>query len=103
MNYILIILAFLIPVIDGIKDDIVHHDAYRYLGKFFSKQAAEGSKSGFFRTYFPMFFDAWHLAKFIQYNCISGIVAIHYSIWWLYPIGVVLLSLAFIIVYESND
>jgi len=62
--------------LNAIADSIVHHDAYKSWGYFFSKDAAEEPKYNWFHRYFPMFYDAWHLSKVLQSLCIIVIVYI---------------------------
>jgi hypothetical protein len=75
MIYIAILLL-LQTTLDAFKDSIVHHNAYKSWGYFFSKDAAEEPKYNWFHRYFPMFYDAWHLSKVLQSLCTVGIVFI---------------------------
>ena len=75
MIYIAILLL-LQTTLDAFKDSIVHHNAYKSWGYFFSKDAAEEPKYNWFHRYFPMFYDAWHLSKVLQSLCTIGIVFI---------------------------
>ena len=59
-------------ICDAIKDSIQHHDKFHCWGKFFQKQTAEAPKETLFHKYFPMFYDAWHLAKFIGYVSLAS-------------------------------
>jgi len=70
------ILLLLQTCLNAMSDSIVHHDAYKNYGYFFSKKAAEAPKFNWFHRYFPMFFDMWHLGKVLQTLCTAGIVLI---------------------------
>ena len=70
------ILLLLQTCLDAFRDSIVHHDAYKSWGYFFSKQAAEAPKFNWFHRYFPMFYDGWHLSKVLQTLCIVGLIYI---------------------------
>ena len=70
------ILLLIETCLDAFKDSIVHHNYYKNLGYFFSKEAAEAPKKNWFHKYFPMFYDAWHLSKVLQTLCIIGIIFI---------------------------
>lgn len=88
------ILLLLYVALDAIRDSIAHHDAYAKLGKFFSRQQSEMVKPIFFK-YFPMFWDMWHLAKFIQYNILAFLIVKTLA----FPIVTTLMSLLFISLY----
>lgn len=73
---IIAILLLLQTCLNAVSDSIVHHDAYKSWGYFFSKTAAEAPKFNWFHRYFPMFFDFWHLSKVLQTLCTVGIIYI---------------------------
>lgn len=81
-------------VLDAIRDSIAHHNAYKKLGYFFTQERAEMQKPLFFK-YFPMFWDAWHLAKFLQYNIIAYLLIQSLA----FPLATIVMSLLFIILY----
>lgn len=60
----------------AINDSIIHHDAWKQYGKFFSRTVAEQNKTTWFHKYFPMFFDMWHLGIVLQTLCLVGVVYI---------------------------
>lgn len=70
------ILLLLQTTLNAISDSIIHHDAFKSYGKFFSREYSERNKMNWFHKYFPMFFDAWHLSKVLQTMCIVVIVFI---------------------------
>ena len=76
MIIIIAILLLLQTTFRAINDSIIHHDAYKNYGYFFSKEAAEAPKKNWFHEYFPMFFDMWHLGIFMQSFCIIGVIYI---------------------------
>jgi hypothetical protein len=76
MITLIAILLIVQVTLDAIGDSIVHHDAYKSWGYFFSKTAAEAPKQNWFHKYYPMFFDAWHASKVLQDLCTMGIVYI---------------------------
>jgi len=88
------ILLLLYVWLDAIRDSIAHHDAYYKLGRFFSRERSEMLKPLFFQ-YFPMFWDAWHLAKFIQYNIVAFLIVKSLA----FPIITTIMSLLFISLY----
>lgn len=88
------ILLLLYVALDALRDSIAHHDAYAKLGKFFSRQQSEMVKPIFFK-YFPMFWDAWHLAKFLQYNIVAFLLVKSLA----FPIVTTIMSLLFILLY----
>lgn len=88
---------------NAFQDDIVHHDSYSHWGYFFSKEAAEAPKKSLFHSYFHMFFDAWHLSKFIQYVAYASIVSIVGDKFLYFPISLVGFCLIFIAAYQYND
>ena len=57
-------------------------------------------KKTLFQKYFPMFFDAWHLAKHLQYHAIALILAVSIGSVLAYPIAVFLMSICFIGFYK---
>lgn len=73
---IIAILLLLQTCLNAVSDSIVHHDAYKSWGYFFSKTAAEAPKFSWFHRYFPMFFDFWHLSKVLQTLCTVGVIYI---------------------------
>lgn len=60
----------------AINDSIIHHNAYKNFGYFFSKEAAEAPKKNWFHKYFPMCYDFWHLGIVLQTLCTIEIVFI---------------------------
>jgi hypothetical protein len=88
------IFIFIYVLLDAIRDSIAHHNAYKHLGAFFSRERSEMQKPIFYK-YFPMFWDAWHLCKFIQYN----LVAFLFIKTLLFPIATIGMSLLFIALY----
>jgi hypothetical protein len=88
------ILLLLYVWLDAIRDSIAHHDAYYKLGKFFSRHQSEMNKPIFFK-YFPMFWDAWHLAKFMQYNIVAFLLVKTLA----FPVVTTIMSLLFITLY----
>ena len=70
------ILLLLQTCLNAMSDSIVHNDAYKNYGHFFSKEAAEAPKFDWFHRYFPMFFDFWHLSKVLQTLCTVGVIYI---------------------------
>ena len=87
-------------MLDAVKDSIVSHDYYKNLGYFFTQEAAWAEKKSLFQKYFPMFFDAWHLSKHLQYHAIAGILAVSLGCFLVYPIAVFLMSICFIVFYR---
>lgn len=63
-------------ICDSIKDSIQHQDKFKCWGKFFQKETAEAPKPTFFHQYFPMFYDAWHLAKFVGYVALASMIGL---------------------------
>ena len=100
---LIIAIALVYVLLDAVRDDIVHHAAYDWLGRFFSKDAAEAPKQTTFQKYFPMFFDFWHLAKTLQYGCVSAYVGLYFQSIILGIISLVAMSLLFLLAYEYND
>ena len=76
MIIIIAILLLLQTTFRAINDSIIHHDAYKNFGYFFSKEAAEATKKNLFHKYFPCFFDMWHLGIVLQTICTIGVVFI---------------------------
>ena len=70
------ILLLLQTCLNAMSDSIVHHDAYKNYGYFFSKEAAEAPKFSWFHRYFPMFYDGWHASKVLQTLCTVGVIYI---------------------------
>lgn len=103
MVNLIILLLVIVIIIHAVMDDISHHDAYKNLGYFFTKEAAEAPKKNLFHAYFPMFYDAWHLCRFTQVCIYSGIIAILLSNWIMFPVFICVQSLVFIISYQYND
>ena len=93
-------LVFIFVVLDSFKDSIVSHDSYKSWGYFFTQAAAWQPKKTLFQKYFPMFFDAWHLAKHLQYHVIALILAVSIGSVLAYPIAVFLMSICFIAFYK---
>lgn len=82
MIVLVIILAFLYVVIDAVRDNIAHHDSYKRMGYFFSQKAYYGPiVKGFIDKYFPMFRDAWHLGKTIQYAIVATFLGLIFGNW----------------------
>jgi hypothetical protein len=100
MMIIIAILLLLQTCLDAFRDSIVHHDAYRSWGYFFSKQAAEAPKFDWFHRYYPMFFDAWHLSKTLQSLCTAGVVYIATGSIIFVAVILVVRGLLFNIVYK---
>jgi hypothetical protein len=75
MIYIAILLLVQ-TILNAIGDSIVHHNAYKSWGYFFSKEAAEAPKFNWIHRYFPLFYDAWHLSKVLQTLCTVGVIYI---------------------------
>ena len=92
------IFLFLYIFFDAFCDSIVHHDSYKNLGYFFSKQAAETPKKSLFQKYFPMFFDAWHLAKMLKLICF--ILAIGFVSPLNFGIAIIMSGLLFNLLYK---
>jgi len=97
---IIAILILLQTCLDAFRDSIVHHDAYRSWGYFFSKQAAEAPKFNWFHRYFPMCYDFWHLGKVLQTLCTAGIVLIATGSFVFVAVILVVRGLLFNIVYK---
>ena len=70
------ILLLLQTCLNAMSDSIVHNDAYKNYGYFFSKEAAEAPKFSWFHRYFPMFYDGWHASKVLQTLCTVGVIYI---------------------------
>lgn len=60
-----------------VMDLTVHKDIFKKLGlpKFFWKEIAEGPKTSWFHSYFPMFYDVWHLSSSLQIFLVAYIVS----------------------------
>jgi hypothetical protein len=76
MIEIIALLLLVQTALNAMADSIVHHDAYKNWGYFFSKTAAEAPKQNWVHKYYPMFYDAWHASKVLQDLCTMGIVYI---------------------------
>ena len=72
----LMIQLLIFVICDAIKDSIQHHDSLYCLGKFFQKQTVEAPKTTFLHKYFPMFYDAWHLAKSVGYIALASMLGL---------------------------
>ncbi|MFA9212464.1 MAG: hypothetical protein ACEQSR_01270 [Candidatus Methylacidiphilales bacterium] len=106
VTYSLTSFIFLVAVyilLDAFRDDIVHHNAYKHWGYFFSKEAAEAAKTTFLHRFFPMFFDAWHGAKFVQYVCIAAFLGLLFNSVLVFVLALFSMSLLFLIAYSYND
>lgn len=103
MVVLITLILVLVVMLNAFQDDIVHHDSYKHLGKFFSKESEEAPKKSLFHSYFPMFFDAWHLSKFIQYILYAMIVGIVGDKLWYFPVSLTGFCLIFIAAYQYND
>lgn len=103
MVVLITLLLVLVVLFDGFQDDIVHYDAYANWGFFFTQEAAWQPKTSLFHSYFPMFFDAWHLSKFLQYVIYAIIVGVLGDKLWYFPISLIGFCLIFIASYQYND
>ena len=93
------ITVFIYIFLRAFRDSIAHHDALRAIGYFFSKEAAEAPKKNWLHKYFPMLYDAWHLA--VQLEAIVIIFALFPNNFSLFCIILVVSGLLFNFFYEK--
>lgn len=111
----ILILTALYAALDAVQDAISHNPDECFLKGFkrdfwdprvsWKNKYKEGVPE-----YGPKFFgsttflvwvtDLWHLCKFVKMNLLWGIVAICTSLWWAWPLGVVLQGALFELFYN---
>ncbi len=87
-------------VLKAVMDSISHHDSFKKLGwsKFFWKETSEAPKHEFFKKYFPMFYDMWHLSTTLQVLMVAWLsTGTVVGTLILYTLG----NMVFVAVYEA--
>lgn len=76
ITYIFCILILYVWL-DAFMNNIDQHGAYDSWGSFFTQASYIGPQhKNFWQKYFPMFFNAWHLAKSLQYIMLADVATL---------------------------
>lgn len=71
-----------------IMDVIAHYDFFTKIGwsYFWSRTAKEAPKTNWLHRYFPMFYDAWHFATFLEVIQVCILLSIPCDNIYVFPV-----------------